>query len=111
MRPVIEVAFISNYFRVLVVKGKQILLAQMYTYTAPMDVLYYLLKIGKEFQIDQQEVALVLSGFIDEDSALYKEMYNYFSDVSFKPSSVNTLSETNYPQHFFTSLNNLVACV
>ena len=100
--------FGHNSFSVLVSKGSKLLLAQTYSYSAPADVLYYLLKICQEFSLSQQEVQLRLSGFIDKDSALYKELYQYFIHIQFRDADVTATAEN--PAHFFTSLNDLAQC-
>ncbi len=72
------VDFRKNNFTVTVAKQSRFLLAQTFEYTTPEDVLYYLLKTSEQFSLLQQEVQLQLSGLIDKDSALYKELYQYF---------------------------------
>jgi hypothetical protein len=105
-----DVYFVSNCFRVVVKKAQQVQLIQTYTYTSPMDVVYFLLKICTEFGMTQEETAVRLSGFIAEDSPLYKELYNYFLNLQFSSVSKLTLPFNDHPAHFFTNLNNLVAC-
>jgi Protein of unknown function (DUF3822) len=102
------VDFRKNNFTVMVAKGSRFLLAQTFEYTTPEDVLYYLLKTTKQFSLSQQEVQLQLSGLIDKDSALYKELYQYFINISFGEADWKGGNE--YPAHFFTSLNDLAKC-
>ena len=78
------------------------------------DVLYYLLKICSGFSISQKEVKLVLSGFLEKQSLLYRELYNYFVRVSFQqiPDFIKLSRSFNeYPAWFFSSLFNLATCV
>lgn len=107
----IEVHFTTQQFRVLVKKNKQLQLAQAYSYKTPLDVVYYLLKISYEFALDQSEVFVILSGLIDQDSAMYKELHNYFLNLHFAQAPSFSLPENNYPHHYFTSLYKLAACV
>jgi hypothetical protein len=86
-------------------------LAQVYAYKTPLDVVYFLLKICYEFALDQSEVFLILSGLIDQDSAMYAELYNYFLNLHFAQAPLFSLPENDYPHHYFTSLYNLAACV
>ncbi|MBL0129692.1 MAG: hypothetical protein IPP43_00005, partial [Chitinophagaceae bacterium] len=46
---------------------------------------------------------------IDKQSSLYKELYQYFIGVEFSDASWNSMRE--FPDHFFTSLNDLAKCV
>ena len=106
----LSVDFGSNYFRVLVKSGGQIKLIQTYQYKTPLDVVYFLLKICYEFNLDQTEVHLILSGLLEKNSSLYHELQNYFLHVHFVHAPGFRLPEEEYPQHFFTSLYNLAAC-
>lgn len=107
----IDIHFSTQHFRVLVKKNKQVQLAQTYSYKTPLDVTYYLLKICYEFQLNQSEVFIVISGLIDEDSALYNELHNYFLNLHFAQAPSYSLPENDYPHHYFSSLYNLAACV
>ena len=103
--------FIGKQFRVMVKKDHHIKMVQTYNYTSPMDVVYFLLKICSEFQLPQEETQIIISGLIEENSALYKELHNYFLHLHFAISETLSLPEHEYPNHFFTSLHNLAACV
>jgi hypothetical protein len=105
------VHILNKQFRVMVKIDNNLLLMQTYAFAAPMDVIYYLLKICNEFGMSQEQVHLTLSGFIELDSALYKDLYQYFTNISFARHAAIEMPEHDYPQHFFTSLHNLAACV
>ncbi|HEY0751881.1 MAG TPA: DUF3822 family protein [Chitinophagaceae bacterium] len=107
----LNVQFDTKQFRVLLKKEGKILLAQIYPYSVPLDVVYYLLKILQQHDLNQEDTHLIVSGLIEEDSALFKELYNYFLNMEIaKPGSIS-LENNNYPAHFFTSIYNLAACV
>lgn len=107
----ISIHFTLQHFRVLVKKEGQVYLAQIYSYKTPLDVVYYLLKICSELQLDQSGVHLILSGLVEETSALYKELRNYFLNLHFAPAPTVSVPQNEYPQHFFASTYNLAACV
>ena len=102
----------QDNFTVLVSSNNQLMLAQTFLYATPDDVLYYLLKICQQFGLDQQQVLVELSGLIDKQSALYKELYQYFLQVELRDAvwSVPAAANSESPAHFFTSLNDLSAC-
>jgi hypothetical protein len=104
----------SKTFSVLVFKDGQLQLAQNREYTSPEDVLYYLLKIIQQFSLSQQDVRLVLSGLIEEESTLYRELYKYFIYLDFEniPDGIK-LDEVfhAHPSHYFSSMLNLASCV
>lgn len=106
----VAVHFTPANFRVIVKKGGKLQLAQMYHYQAPLDVVYYLLKIVEEFGLLKEDVCIILSGLIEEDSALYKEMHQYFLNVHFALPGNVSLQNNKLPHHFFTSMYNLAAC-
>lgn len=101
--------FMPDNFRVLVIKESHVELAQTYAYTAPLDVVYYLLKVCQELHLSPEQNALILSGLIEQDSFLYQEITNYFFDVKFS-STPSMLSDSSLPAHYFTSLFNLASC-
>lgn len=107
----IDIHFNTQNFRVVVQKNKHVQLAQIYSYKTSLDVVYYLLKICYEFQLKQSEVFVILSGLVEENSSMYTELYNYFSNLHFAQAPSYSLPENEYPQHYFTSLYNLAACV
>jgi hypothetical protein len=74
-----------------------------------MDVVYYLLKISSEFGLSVEEVPVIISGFVSEDSALYKELHQYFFKIQFAKNSKNSFGG-DFPDHFFTSVYNIAAC-
>jgi len=99
-------------FSVIAVKTNKLLIAQTYSYSTPGDILYYLLKICGHFSLSQEKVQLMISGLIEKDSQLFKELYQYFLHVEFRDPAwkVPATEETEYPAHFFTSLNDLARC-
>jgi Protein of unknown function (DUF3822) len=104
----IWVDFRQKTFTVAIAKHSRLLLAQTFEYTTPEDVLFYLLKACQQFSLLQQEAQVQLSGLIDKNSALFKELYQYFIQLNFREASWK--SDNEYPSHFFTSLNDLVQC-
>ena len=96
-------------FTIIATKGTKLLLTQTFSYSTPDDVLYYLLRTCQEHELSQQETRLLLSGLIDKQSALYKELYQYFIRIEFRDSAWGQQSQ-DYPSHFFTSLNDLARC-
>jgi Protein of unknown function (DUF3822) len=104
----------SEAFSVLVFKGGKLQLAQNREYTSPEDVLYYLLKIVQHFSLSQPGVRLVLSGLIEEESTLYRELYKYFIHLEFENIPEGIKSDSvfyEHPAHYFSSMLNLATCV
>lgn len=104
------VDFTRRHFRVLFKKDAVVRLAQTYAYKTPLDVIYFLLKICREFGLLQSYVQLILSGLIEHDSALFSELRQYFSNLHFAQPPEISLPGDKYPHHYFTSLYNLASC-
>lgn len=107
----IQINFHTTTFSVLVKKSRAIQLVQTYSYSSPLDVVYYLLKICYEFELSQSDVLLVLSGLVEKDSALYSELQQYFIQLQFASPSDLKVPDSDHPDYYFQSLYNIAACV
>ena len=110
----IFIDFKTDEFSVVILKDNKLLLCQTFAYTAPEDVLYYLLKACQQLGLSQQQVQLFLAGLIEKDSALYRELYKYFINLEFESLSNEiklTTALTIHPQHYYSSISKLAACV
>src|SRR5205814_6155262 len=108
------VDFKTDSFCAVATKGDSLLLAQIFSYTRSGDVLYWLLKICEQLSLSQAEVNVILSGLIDKQSAVFKELYQYFLNVEFAPVENDIRMSGDfeeYPVHFFSSLYKLASCV
>ena len=110
----IFVDFKTDEFSVVAIKENKLLLCQTFAYTAPDDVLYYLLKCCQQFNLSQQQAKMFLSGLIEKDSVLYRELYKYFIHLEFESLSGDiklTAALTIHPDHYYSSISKLAACV
>lgn len=108
------VDFRRDEFSVLAFGEKQLLLAQTFAYSTPEDVLYYLLKISAECNLSQPGTRMILSGWIDRNSPLSRELNKYFIKTEFEtlPAGISLDEVFNeYPPHFFSSMCKLAKCV
>lgn len=103
----LQVDFAVDEFEIVVFKQGELLLAGQFEYSTPHDVIYYLLNICNQYALSQYEVQLKVSGLIDKDSALFKELYQYFLNIEFREAS---WTHPDYPLHFFTQLNDIARC-
>jgi len=111
---VMIVDFKTDEFSLVVLKNNKLLLAKTYSYTSPEDVLYYLLKCCQQFNLSQQTAKLSLSGLIEKDSFIFRELYKYFINLEFESLSAEVkLAEalTVHPEHYYSSISKLAACV
>lgn len=105
--------FKPSAYSLIVFSGNNILLAQSFSYLNPEDVIYTLLKICRHFSFSQEDAVLKISGLIERQSALFKELYQFFLRIEFREAkdwgSIST-GEMEYPAHYFTTLNDLARC-
>lgn len=109
LQGLLQVDVRHHEFSVLAVRSGKLLFSQTFEYASPEDVIYYLLSICRQHSLLQNEVELILSGLIEKESALYRDLYQYFIHVSFRESEWNVTNE-EFPSHFFTALNDLSKC-
>lgn len=102
------VDFRRNDFSIIAIDGDKFLFAQQFEYTVPADVLFYLLKTCRHFEFQQETVILYISGLLEKQSVLYRDLYQYFVNIIFRDATWE--GNTGYPLHFFTSLNDLAIC-
>ena len=106
----ITVHFTSREIQVVAKKEGHVKLVQYYFYSTPLDVVYYLLAICQKYDLSQSQTTVILSGLISEDSAMYKELYQYFAALHFWQLPAKETLPGEYPPHFFSSMYNLASC-
>lgn len=102
--------FRNGSFSLIAFRQHNLLFARNWDYQSPEDVIYYLLRACETFGLSQETAILRISGFIDRDSSLYRELYSYFLHPEFREAGWQT-SDAIYPQHYFTAVNDLYPCV
>jgi len=82
-----------------------------YCYNIAQDVSYILLNACKQF--DVENIPVTVSGLIEKDSILYKEIYKYFETINFAslPAEFNYAeSITQQPSHYFSHIFAIDSC-
>lgn len=97
-----------HFFGVLL-RNNRFQFAKEFLYENPADVLYYLLRICEDHLISPNEVEIELTGLIDQESALFVELWQYFSHLRIRAADWKT-AQNDFPAHYFTHLNDLVKC-
>jgi hypothetical protein len=99
-------------FSYIAIKDNKLVVAQTLPYSSPEDVSYQLLRTCHQFSLSQQEVLLQVSGLVEKESQLFREMYQLFVNVEFRDTSwaAPDDGEHQLPAHFFTTLNDLARC-
>jgi len=105
----ISLDILTNDLSIVAGKENKLVRAQNFSWSSPEDVIYYLLKICQQLDLSQREVKVTLTGLIERESFLFKELQQYFMQIELKEAS--WIADNNeYPAHFFTSLNDLAKC-
>jgi len=101
--------FKTDEIAVVLIRDSKLLLATNLDYETPADLIWHFLNICHHYNISQQDIHLKLSGFLEKDSALYKELYQYFLHIELEEASWETAGD--YPAHYFKTFNRLAQCV
>jgi len=106
-----QVIFYTQKIVVDLVKEGKHFLVNTFTYTSAQDVSYILLNICQQFGIN--DIPLLISGLIEENSALYKEIYKYFNDIelaNFREGYQYAEGITAFPSHYFSYIFDIDPC-
>ena len=101
-------------FTAMLIKEGKLQCIQSYSFKVPEDITFFLLQLCESFEISTEEVELQLNGMIDQKSNLYEELHNYFLTINFGTLPVNfTYPESinEHPEHYFSHLFQMIACV
>jgi len=106
--------FAPGNFCLMVRKNGQLNFFRHFDYATPEDAAYHILSTCKALQLEPATIELQASGMINEDSALYLELYKYIKGISFLSlpaewSDLNVWQEN--PPHYFSHLFAIAACV
>ncbi len=111
---VMLVDFKPEQFTAILIQNGKLQLLQTFSYSKREDVLYQLLRICSQFSLSQREIKLSLTGLIEEQSVIFRELKQYFVNLEFREDQSDIqFPETgrHYPNYFFSSLFNLIKCV
>ena len=105
--------FYPDKMLVSVYKDGRLQLVQTFLYQVPEDVVYYLLNICRQLELSPEEAALIVSGYVDDDSALLTEIKKYFLHciMDLAPQTFSNGVFSPLPSHFFSSLLKMALCV
>ncbi len=104
---------VSN-FEIVLVNQKSLIFYNTFHYTSAEDVVYYLLFVFEQFNINAEIIKVSITGELDKNSTIYALLYKYVREISFgqKPASLKYCSKLEtLPKHFFYSLYSLQLCV
>ncbi|MEO6549135.1 MAG: DUF3822 family protein [Ferruginibacter sp.] len=106
--------FSSGKLKAMLMKDGRVAVMQHYSYNTQDDVAYHMLNICKSYGVQVEEVLMHVCGMVDENAALFAELYKYFPEIQFEvlPSQFQYPAEFNqYPAYYFSHLFAIAACV
>ncbi len=71
----------DSYVLTVLFTGRELTFSNMFPYRHPQDVLYYLLLACRQAEREPEAMAIRLSGALDEDSTLYRELCRLSEDM------------------------------
>lgn len=103
--PYIKLQVYADHMIAAVTKDGRLQLIQSFSYHVDEDILYHIMNICKQFNINKEAAKLEMSGRIKEDSVLFQQLTALFSEISVETidsSAAAAFTHLDYPLHFFT---------
>lgn len=98
----LHLQFYQSHFLLTAVKDNALQLATVYRFFTPHEAVYHILNTLDKLDMKRDDTTVFLSGFIDESSALYKEIYLYVNNLTFTQTGK---LNNEYPAHYFSTYN------
>lgn len=103
----------NKNFEIVVLDGKKLKFFNGYSYRTSEDLIYYLLFVCEQLGLNPDQVPLVISGEIEEESEVYKILYKYVRNISFikrNPNYNYSFILDQVQEHYYYKLLNLHLC-
>ncbi len=107
----LRVIFYPKKLIVLLIKEGSTQFINTFWFDAAEDVSYILMNICKQFEVEN--IPVEIGGLIEMNSALYKEIYKYFTNVTLAglPGGCNYSEEiSRHPAHYFSHIFAVDSC-
>lgn len=104
----------SGAFDVIVIKGKELLFYNNFSYVTAEDFMYHLLFCCEQLKLSPEELDLLISGEIDRTSTLFNLIKKYIRNVGFinRPEAYGfSYKMDELPGHYYYNLFNQYLCV
>ena len=102
----------SNYIEVIVKQEQKLVLVNQFTITTNEDILYYVLFIIEQYQLNPLTANLTIVGNVDSTSELVTSLKKYIKNVRLALGNKTIIwaSINGMPQHFNYTLLNRLFC-
>lgn len=93
--------------QILFFDGKDLVFANSYPFQFSQDLVYYLMMVYEQFKLNPETIPLSISGYLTQDSDIFKFIYRYIRHVNFIQAPLYFRfgqQFTGIPQHFYFDL-------
>ncbi len=103
----------SDFIDIGIIEDSKLLLYNNFAYKTETDIIYFILYVFDQFNLDTQHTELFLNGHIDKHKSLHNQLHQYIKQLKFDklPTEFSySYTFNKIPAHFFTNLFNLHLC-
>ena len=104
----------NTYFELIVLDGKKLKFFNNFAYKSAEDLIYYLLFTCEQLNLNPDQIPLIISGEVEEESEVYKNLYKYVRNNSFikrNPNYKYSFVFDKVKEHYYYKLLNQHLCV
>jgi hypothetical protein len=109
----IHLWFYTSHVLSAVYKDGKLLISNCFPYEIPEDLSYTLLNTAEQFDLNPEDIPVMVSGFIDRDSIIFEELMKYFLVVETDNGGGTFIADdifSVYPDHYFTPAFSIAVC-
>ncbi len=110
----LTLSIFNNIIKLLLKDDDGFKFVKHFNYKTPLDVVFVLLDVCKNYKVSPQNIQLNLKGMIDKESNLFKEIEKYFMNVKFELPHADVkfnFQNDEESNHYFSNLTHLIKCV
>ena len=89
----------KNSFDIVVLKGKNLLLSNTFSFSSKEDFVYYILFTAEQLNLDRNTFQLFFLGIIQRESKTFKLVYKYIRNIDFLESENPIFNTLEQPKH------------
>jgi Protein of unknown function (DUF3822) len=97
----IQLYFLEDTYLLHIVTNNKLVFAKTYSMQSNEELIYNLLAACKLNQIELNDTTVTISGWLSKESALFKELYKFISNLKMEDKTVLHLNNETLERHFF----------
>lgn len=105
--------FNEGVFELLAKENNNLLYYNVFNYETNEDVMYFLLFMMEQFNLDPKKITLLIAGQMEAESDLYKTLKKYIKNIGFAVNNIHIndiVEDLKIPNHFYFTLLNQHLC-